>query len=163
MSITKEEALRYLDYAPETGVFRWRIRSGPRGNPGSVAGNWKASGYVEIRLRGKIYKAHRLAWLCAYGAWPDLPVDHINQNKSDNRIANLRLATVGQNCCNKGARRDSKSGVKGVCWYKKLGRWVAQIEHRGEPYHLGYFHSIDEAAAAYAEAAKRLHGEFAST
>lgn len=153
-----------LDYDPETGLFVWKKRTGPRSNPGSIAGVTKKDrGYVEIRVDGRTYKAHRLAWLYVHGRWPSGDIDHINMVTSDNRICNLREATRSQNCCNKRPRRDSRAGIKGVCWYKQLARWVAQIRIRGESHHLGYFHTIEEAAKAYEVAARKFHGEFAPT
>lgn len=88
---------RLLSYNKGTGVFRWRVANSGRVRVGDVAGSVNSSGYVQIRIFGTKYKAHRLAWLHTYGEWPMMVIDHINRCRSDNRIANLRDVTVGEN------------------------------------------------------------------
>lgn len=90
----------------------------------------------------------------------DMHVDHINHDGLDNRKANLRLVTNAENHQNQKRRSDCKSGVKGVCWDKDSGKWRAQIRAHGVRYPLGRFDSLEDAAAAYAEASARLHGEY---
>lgn len=149
-----------LHYDPAVGVFAWRItrnnfvRAGRAA--GTVAGN---NGYVEIMVDGRTYKAHRLAWLYVYGEWPSGEIDHANCVRTDNRIANLRIATDSQNRSNAKTNRNSGTGVKGV---NKVGecRFRATIHH-GSRIHLGYFSTPEEAHAAYCDAAVRLRGEFA--
>lgn len=87
--------------------------------------------------------------------------DHINENKLDNRKVNLRACTVSENHWNKGAHKDSKSGLKGVFFHKRTGKWEAQIMALGKRYHLGYFFEKERAAVEYNNAAIKLHGEFA--
>lgn len=89
-----------------------------------------------------------------------LVVDHINGIGLDNRKANLRAATRSQNMMNRGANAGSRSGVKGVYWLARTGRWYAQIKAHGQRKHLGYFETRDEAAAAYRKASAELHGAF---
>ena len=86
--------------------------------------------------------------------------DHASSNGLDNRRANLRTATVAQNQHNGRIRADNKSGVKGVSWVKRERKWLARITSHRKVYELGYFTTVDAAAAAYAEASARLHGEF---
>jgi hypothetical protein len=102
--------------------------------------------------------ASRLAWLLHYGEWPgkDIEMDHVNLDRSDDRIANLRKATKNQNMQNVPTRRD---GLKGASF--KHGLWRARITHNGERYFLGNFSTEAEAHAAYAAAALRMHAEFA--
>ncbi len=95
-----------------------------------------------------------------YGEWPALQIDHINMNRSDNRIANLRQATVSDNRCNVGPRANNTSGIKGV-WRDRCGRYYADIMKDRRRLRFGPFSTAIEAGAAYAEAAKQLHGEFA--
>ena len=88
--------------------------------------------------------------------------DHINGNPLDNRRANLRVATPLQNSHNRGVRRDSVSGYKGVRWIERKKRWVAFISINGKMTYLGMFTTPELAHAAYCEAAKKYHGEFAN-
>ena len=90
-----------------------------------------------------------------HGEWPAQQIDHINQNKSDNRIANLREVDSFANCQNVGANARNKSGVKGVCWVGN--KWRAMIHHRGTNIYLGVFDRIEDAARAYAAGAAKYH------
>ena len=88
--------------------------------------------------------------------------DHINRDTLDNRRRNLRIATPAENCWNRGKQSNNKSGFKGVCYYKRSAKWVARIMCAGKVVTLGYFATPEEGHAAYCEAAKKFHGEFAS-
>ncbi len=126
-------------YDPATGLFRWRgLRQRPDLN-GRIAGNHNQSGYWNICFEGKLYKAHRLAWLYVHGEWPKRRLDHENGNTIDNRIENLRLATHSQNIANSRLRRDSTSGFKGVSFYKAEQKWGAYINKNKKRYFLGLF------------------------
>lgn len=159
MTITQEELKKQLHYDPETGVFTWAIRK-HKVKFGAVAGRTKPKGYVEIRVNLFSYQAHRLAWLYVHGEWPEGLIDHINRNPSDNRIANLRVATYRQNFRNVPVSARSSTGVKGVSPHSKSGKYRAAIRIEGKRLWLGLFNTIDEAAAAYEAAAKAHHGEF---
>lgn len=158
--LTAERVRELLNYDPETGVFQWRK---PRAQAigKSEAGTINASGYRIMNVAGKLYRAHRLAWLYVYGEMPDGMIDHINGVRSDNRIANLRLADNGKNQMNAKRRSDNKSGYRGVSWHRKASKWSAEIWCDGEKHYLGLFECEKDAHAARVEAAKRLHGEFA--
>ncbi|MGJ4857061.1 HNH endonuclease signature motif containing protein [Labrys sp. La1] len=119
--------------------------------------------YERIQIDGKAYRAHRLAWLYMHGEWPAEEVDHINGDKFDNRIANLRACSKSQNQANCGTGRNNTSGFKGVSWHKGRGMWVARIQVEGRPRSLGYHADKKVAAAAYDRAAKELFGAFART
>ena len=149
-----------LDYDPNTGVFTWKIKTSSKAMPGYVAGWFDKDGYRCVTVLGKKLKAHRLAWWWVHGVWPEKGylVDHINRDKSDNRISNLRIATPSQSAMNRGAQSNNKSGHKGVLKVKKY--WHAQIMVAGESIGLGYYKNINDAIAAYEKAAKQLHGEF---
>lgn len=151
----------YLEYDAETGAFTWRARRSNRVPAGSSAGSVDAGGYIIIPINGQNYKAHRLAWLYVNGEWPDGQLDHINGAKTDNRIANLRIATPAENAANRSRRSNGRSGLKGVSWCNRNGRWLASIRHHGRNRHLGYFDDPNEAHAAYADAARETFGEFA--
>jgi hypothetical protein len=160
--MTLEAALREaLEYDPSTGVFRWRDgyqHGGAKGK--AVAGSKNAAGYTVILLKSKRYFAHRLAWLYVYGALPTSEVDHVNMVKSDNRIANLRLASRAQNAANSKAQKNNKSGFVGVTFHSRYRKYQAGIQVRGKKFFLGYFDTAEDAGAARDAAAKKLHGEF---
>jgi hypothetical protein len=109
---------------------------------------------------GRGVLAHRVVFSIYYGFAPAY-VDHINGNKLDNRPANLREASNGQNIANSKSRAGSSSEHLGVCWSKSHGKWVANITSDGVNYYLGIFDDELTAAEAYNEAAQMLHGEYA--
>jgi hypothetical protein len=156
---TPEELKSVFDYDPETGEFTWRVKAGGI-KKGTRAGSDTNKGYRQITLKRKIYLAHRMAWVISYGAWPDQEIDHINGNPKDNRIANLRPATRLENSRNCAKRRDNLTGYKGVSMHHGVRRWKASIKSNGRNIYLGIFENITDAAEAYAEASRRIHGEF---
>lgn len=151
---TRERLKELLDYNPETGVFTWV-------NAGKIAGSPCGFGYRAIRCLGGRYYSHRLAWFYVRGAWPKNQIDHINGNKSDNRIANLREATHKENLWNSAKHKDNKSGLKGVSLHAQSGRWQTQIYINGRSRFLGLHDSPAAAHKAYCDAANQLHGKFA--
>jgi len=104
--------------------------------------------------------AHMLAWLIVYGEWPNGQIDHINGDRLDNRIKNLRVVTQQQNAFNRVLYKNNSSGVKGVSWSIAQQAWHAQIRVTGKRIHLGFFKSKNDAANAYAAASAKFHGEF---
>ena len=149
--ITQERLKQILVYHPETGVFTWRIGR-PKASAGAVAGglNWK--GYWMICVDGKKYRAHRLAWLYCYGEMPKVSIDHINHNKLDNRVENLRQVTNSENHRNMGMQSNNKTGYRGVSYAKERGKFVARIKDGNVYRGLGYFNCAAAAAIAYAKA-----------
>lgn len=154
--ITQERLKELLDYDPGTGLFTRRIGRGGEA-AGSVAGTTNNDGYVRIHIDKKLYRAHRLAWLYIHGEFPPNQIDHINRQRSDNRIENLRPSTQRENNQNQSKPRSNTSGVVGVHWYKRIGKWQAYIMLNKRNIHLGYFDSLEEAAAARAAAKAKLH------
>lgn len=154
--ITVERLREVLSYDPAKGALHWKVRMGMRGQVGSVAG-YLHNGYVELGFDGaRGIKAHRAAWAITFGSWPDGEVDHINGNKADNRLQNLRIVSTAQNHQNmRAARSDNKTGLLGVDIHK--GRPRAQIQVDGKKRILGYFQTTNEAHAAYVEAKRQLH------
>lgn len=149
-----------LDYDPETGLFIWTaVRRGVK--RGQIAGSRHSSGYISIMIEKKNYLAHRLAWYFVYGVLPKSFVDHIDRNKTNNRIANLRLASSAQNLSNKPKSASNTSGVKGVSWDLHKKRWVAAISVGNKSIFLGRFYCKHAARHAYCAAARRYYGEFA--
>ena len=159
--LTAERLRELLRYDPETGIFTAAVARANL-NAGDIAGCPNAGGYIHIRIDYARYGAHRLAWLWMTGAWPNEKIDHINGDKADNRWCNLREATSAQNCWNRQKASNNTSGFKGVHWHKAHGRWVARIMIDGKRRHLGAFDTPEEAYAAYCNAARRDHCEFAN-
>jgi hypothetical protein len=150
-----------LDYDPQIGGFCWKHNRGKKGCMGKPAG-YSHKGYISIEIDGKEYRAHRLAWLICTGEDPaDKQIDHVNGNKSDNRFANLRLATNSQNACNRTVSARNTSGFKGVSFSSKQQAWKADVRINGVTKHLGYYPTPELAHMAYCKAAAELHGEFA--
>jgi hypothetical protein len=164
---TQKRLRELLDYNPETGVFIWKKRAGTSSEisrwntrySGKLTGNVTPQGYVVIRIYGEWYPASRLAWVYMHGAIKgNYCIDHINLNKSDNRICNLRLATRGQNLSNQ-AKRKSKTLSKGVT--ANESGFVSRIGLDGKVLYLGIYKTEKEAHAAYVEAARKYRREFA--
>lgn len=158
--LTAERLRQLLHYDPETGVFTRPVRVS-NCRIGKQAGCLRPDGYRYIGIDGDRYMAHRLAWLYATGQWPAVQIDHINGDRADNRFVNLREATNAENQRNSKRRSDNTSGFKGVHWRRHTGKWLAQIGHNGRLVYLGLFPTAKMAHAAYCEAARRLHGQFA--
>lgn len=166
MDLTAERLREVFDYDPESGALKWKVVTSRRVRVGAEAGcvtKFARGGpYRVVRIDKTLYLAHRLVWLHVYGEWPDHEIDHVNRDGLDNRIANLRPASREQNQRNVGLSKRNKSGAKGVCFCKRRKKWKAGI-YAGQEYRLGMFSTVEEASAAYARAADRLHGPYAST
>jgi hypothetical protein len=154
-----------LYYNPASGKLYWTgvNRHGVKCVPGKEAGHLNKRGYLEIRYLGKTLQAHRIAWYLHTGSDPGaMSIDHVNGNRADNRMINLRTATARQNSQNQKKRsRLTTSEYKGVSWYARHSKWMAQIRIGGKSTHLGYFHTEEEAFLAYCQAADKHFGEFA--
>jgi hypothetical protein len=170
MSISQSRLKELLHYDPETGFFLWKK---PRKGRvvGAVAGCVKRDArrpydknkaYVVIRIVGKSFYAHRLAWLYVNGNCPAI-IDHIDMDGLNNSIKNLREATRSQNQWNSPIRKNNKSGYKGVSFCSRLKKWRAVIGCDKVEMTIGYFQTPELASAAYNAKAKELHGEYART
>lgn len=149
-----------LFYEADSGHFYWKVARRPD-LKGVKAGYAESKGYIVIEVDGRAYKSHRLVWLYIYGTFPADQLDHINGDRSDNRLSNLRPASNLENCRSKSVYKNSRSGIKGV--HLRYGKWVARIRVEGRLKHLGCYNSLEEATAAYDQAAHRFFGEFART
>lgn len=146
-----------FSYCAETGRLHWR-NPGPHGPAGKVAGRRNAQGYVTIKFGGGRYISHRLVWLYHHGEWPTPYTDHINCNRADDRIENLRVATPSQNARN----RPRKPGGRHARGTAPCGnKWIARIAVDGKEIFLGMFHTESEASEAYQAAIPKFHGDFA--
>jgi hypothetical protein len=170
--ITQKLLKELLHYNPETGEFFWNKRdrehfksdrsmmSWNTKYAGTTAGTIDGKGYIHISIFKKLYRAHRLAWLYVHNEFPE-NIDHMNRDKIDNRILNLRPATFKQNAGNSGIHAHNTSGYRGVSLNNKTGKYHAQIKINGKQTYLGRFDNPKEAHAMYVKAAKRHFGEFA--
>lgn len=155
--LTSEYVAKRLNYNPETGIFTWKTPASKRFKPGDIAGTTHKSGYIKITLDSVPYWAHRLAWLCYYKEWPKgeaYQIDHINGNKADNRICNLRLVTNKKNTRNHKMYSHNTSGVTGVCFNEQSRKWYAQINVGNKQIHLGSFYNFQDAVTARKQAEK---------
>lgn len=159
-TLTQARLKVLLHYDPETGHFTWRVTRNQTAI-GSRAGSPSGDGYIRIKVDGQLQRAHRLAFLYMTGEFPPNQVDHINRDRTDNRWENLRPATRRENEGNKGLRRDNTSGHRGVSWFKPAKKWAAYGYRNGRRVHLGYFASLEEAAAAAREWREENFGVFA--
>jgi hypothetical protein len=159
--LTFDEVDEILSYDPNTGYLKWKIKPSSKVEKGDTAGTYDSHGYIQIGCRNRVYRAHRLAWLLAYGEYPSKGIDHHNGVRDDNRLFNLREANQAQNNCNRVMNKSNKSGFKGV--YKPAGRkrFLAQIKQHGVQIPInGSFATAEEASEAYEAKAKELFGEF---
>jgi hypothetical protein len=157
----QDEGLDAISYDPKTGTFfRYGIRISAKPDTGT------APGYLRFRIGKKLQYAHRVAWRLCYGVWPDGDLDHADRNRSNNRIANLRLATRSQNMVNSGPMRNNRCGYRGVSRDIKANgkvRWRACSKIGGKTKMLGTFDTAEAAARAYDLFMVNAHGEFAKT
>lgn len=148
--LTLDAVRQALTYNPTTGIFT-RI-----GDTDSTVGRITTKGYRQIAINGTRAMAHRLAWLHEHGVWPTGQIDHINQSKDDNRIANLRIVSNKQNAENVTMFKNNTSGRRGVRWIARCEKWVAEIKHLKRNRHLGMFDNIIDAVAARIRAEREL-------
>lgn len=145
-----QATLRWLlHYDVETGLFTWAVTRTGSARAGTVAGSTDGHGYTQIKIGGRLYKAHRLAWTYMTGKQPPDEIDHRDGVRSNNAWRNLRPASRQQNAENKSLPSTNTSGYRGVTWSKKVGMWQAQLGHRGRSFFLGYFDDPAEASEAY--------------
>lgn len=159
-TLSVERLRQLLEYDPAFGQFKRRVGRGPS-KAGSIAGCLNGLGYVRICVDGVDYAGHRLAWLYHYGEIPEDQIDHINGNRADNRIANLRLANNSENNMNRPLQRNNTSGYKGVSRHKQSGLWFAYARAGGRRHSAGYHKTPEEAFIAASALRDRLHGDFA--
>lgn len=163
--LTAEAVRSILDYDATLGVLRWKPNPNrlPRWNTKhacKTAGYVSPLGYVQVRIEGSLYSAHRLIWLIVYGEWPE-EIDHISGDPTDNRIGNLRACTHAENSCNRKKQSNNTNGFAGVRFRPHHGKWEGRINRGGKTVWRAYFDSAQEAAAARRVALAEFHGDFA--
>lgn len=158
MEIT-QELLQDMFYYKEGNLY-WKVDRSFKAKKGTKAGYvHKPDGYVLISLFNKAYAAHRLTYLYFHGTCPQY-IDHINNQRDDNRIENLRPATRAQNNQNAKLRSDNSSGIKGVWFDKNRNTWRVEIKVNNKRICLGSYKNLDEACAIIKEARKHYHKDF---
>ena len=146
-----------FDYSPETGLLIRKIDQ-VRRNKGEVFGTKNKGGYLVGSVDGKLYRVSRLVWVFANGdIQDDMVIDHINGDRADNRLSNLRMVRSVDNARNTAIRSDNTSGHVGVTWCEPRNKWVAQICTRGVTKNLGGFEILADAINARL-AAQGFHG-----
>lgn len=148
----------FISYDPDNGDFKWAQNCGARGRKGALIRNENDLGYRFVVFRQVVYAAHQLAWWYVTGLRPSAEIDHINGDRADNRIENLREATREENTRNASVRKDSVTGVKGVSPDGKSFRarcWANGVRH-----YLGAFPTVAEAEIAVREFREKNHKEF---
>ena len=156
-----EDIREYLRY--EDGKLYWTKKPCSRVIVGDEAGHVsKTTGYRRIIFRGTQYRTHRVVWFLVKGEQPPNILDHINNNRLDNHIDNLREVTPSQNRLNTKDRKDNTSGVKGVGWHKGNNKWRARVNDGNKRIHIGYFTDLQEAEKSIKEFREILHGEYAN-
>jgi len=156
-SLTQEQALAVFEY--KNGELYWKIRPCNSIQAGEKVGSLDRSGYLRFKYKNHRLLVHRVIYLIHKGHMPDI-IDHIDNNKLNNNIENLREATKSQNCLNKKIRKDSFSGIKNVCWSKQNNKWKVGITNNKKRIHIGYFTDIEEAKIAAIQFGKQFHGTF---
>lgn len=146
LKINQYKLKEILNYNPETGIFTWLVDRYSNKVKGKQAGSNK-EGYTIIYIDKKPFRAHSLAWLYVYGFIPK-EIDHINRNKSDNRLCNLRVTDRFKNCQNRNLAVSNKTGVSGVSFSRKTKKWIAQITVNRKFHYLGCFSGFDDAVNA---------------
>lgn len=159
-----DDIKKSFSYDEVTGEVTWLTDRRSKKMRGMVAGCLDGSGRRVIKYKGKVYKAHRIAWLLHYGEWPSGFIDHINRDPSDNRISNLRVTDHSGNAMNRGVSSNNTSGYKGV-YQTRSGTggpssWRAVVYKDGELAHISHHKTAEDAYRAYLDNARNIHGEF---
>ena len=162
-------------YDVAEGELYWRVRPLAHFKDISTMNTWnnkysnklagrlgKNGGYRGAKLHGKLYGNHRITWKLLKKEEPSSVIDHIDGNKSNNNIDNLRMATKSENNSNCGKNKRNTSGFKGVAYHKASKKYRATIRHNGVTFNLGSFHTAEEANLKYQEKSLELHGEFST-
>jgi hypothetical protein len=155
-----EELSQCIKYDPNSGIGTWLLSRGNGVKIGAIAG-FKSTGYLRISYKQKLYLAHRMFWFLHTGCDPgQLCIDHIDENKLNNKFSNLRLATFSQNGFNITKTKSNTSGHRGVAWHKNIQKYQAYINFEGQCFYLGLHETFEQAVATRQAKELELHGEF---
>jgi hypothetical protein len=157
-SLTVEYVKACVHYDPETGIFTARL-SRQNSPAGRVLGTLGSHGYLSTSLAGHSVLLHRLAWFYEFGVWPEA-TDHIDRDRLNNRLANLRGCSLQENNWNLPQHPNNKSGFTGVTWDNRKHKWFASIRVGGKTKSLGRFTEKEDASAAYQRAVAEHRGHF---
>ena len=158
--ITQQRLHELFEYRDGTLIRKVSVQSNAR--EGDVIGGVNSDGYLQAMIDRKSYKVHRMVFLYHHGYLTDgLQMDHIDGNKTNNRIENLREVTKSQNKMNSKLAANNTSGVKGVYWHKRKQKWTSKIILNRKHIHLGYYDTIEEAVSVAIAARNEYHGDFA--
>lgn len=156
--ITQDYLRKLLNYDPDTGVFTWLVSGRGIASKGCVAGSRGKNGYIYINHNRKMYLAHRLAWMYTHGAFPLDQLDHIDGERDNNALENLRPATNMENHQNRRIpQANNTTGFIGVSYHKAARKFTAKIILNGNTKYLGLFETAQEASSAYIKAKRELH------
>ena len=147
-----EKLKALLAYDQENGGLVWKSAPNFRVAVGSKAGAPGSNGYRSVGCNDRHYREHRVVWLLVHGEWPQRFIDHIDGDRGNNRIENLRLCTLSENNQNR-----PDGSVVGASKNKKTGKWAAMIKVQNRRTWLGIFDTKEEAIKAYLEAKPKFH------
>jgi hypothetical protein len=153
--INFQEFFEYKD-----GSLYWKKTIASRAKKGNKAGSLYDTGYLMVGIKGKYYAVHRIIFMMQNGYLP-IEVDHIDGNKLNNKIENLRPATVAQNAQNRKLVKTNTSGVKNVSWSKVRNKWVVSILCNNSKNYIGAFDDLELADLVAQEARNKYHGSYA--
>lgn len=157
--MTQEEALHHFEYRDGVLIYKNRVLRSNKISIGDKVGWERPEGYLKFNFKGKSHYAHRVIYLMHHGVYP-YEVDHIDGDKRNNRIENLRAACRSENASNVKMWSSNKSGYKGVFWNTQAGKWQAKITVNRIAKHLGFYADLLNAAKAYENASIKYQGKF---
>jgi hypothetical protein len=160
VELTPDILKKLIHYDPETGVFT-RISGGRKCDRGVIAGGFAGAGYLTTTVGGRKYYLSRLAWMYVHGRWPAADIDHVNRNKTDNRLVNLREATRSENLRNVVRWKDNTSGETGIYWNKSKQKWFLRLSVQRKCIWGGMHDTLEQAVAKKQEMVREYYGEFA--
>jgi hypothetical protein len=157
-NMTQEYAHSLFDY--KDGSLYWKVRKAPHVKIGARVGSPEVNGYETVMVDGRNWRIHRLVFLMQYGYLPKM-IDHINNDRSDNRIENLRAANDNENAHNQVLRSNNVSGIKGVSWNNDRQKWAVRVNHNKKTYQR-YVQDLELAELVAIEMRSKLHGAYAN-
>lgn len=159
--LSLSELKKNVKYDEATGTFTWlNVDSIHPRMRGRAAGTKRKDGYSQINIFGVCYLSHRLAWFYSNGNWPSEFIDHVDGNRGNNCLANLRLASPCENQYNRRNNKSNSSGSKGVTFCSRSGKWIAKVRLAKKIHFLGRFEDIELASLVANQFREKYHGEF---